>query len=90
MFEPSVGNKIFHELAEVEKEFLEVWGETTCKAVKQTSEGWEVIAQKKNGTKMRVKAKVLIDATELGDIAKQFVKYDIGMESKYDTHEDIA
>ena len=90
LFEPSVGNKIFHELAEVEKEFLEVCGETTCQAVKQTSEGWEVIAQKKNGTKMRVKAKVLIDATELGDIAKRFVKYDIGMESKYDTHEDIA
>ena len=90
LFEPSVGNKIFHELAEVEKEFLEVWGETTCQTVKQTSEGWEVIAQKKNGTKMRVKAKVLIDATELGDIAKQFVKYDIGMESKHDTHEDIA
>lgn len=90
LFEPSVGNKIFHELAEVEKEFLEVWGETTCQTVKQTSEGWEVIAQKKNGTKMRIKAKVLIDATELGDIAKQFVKYDIGMESKYDTHEDIA
>ncbi len=34
LFEPSVGNKIFHELAEVEKEFLEVWGETTCQTVK--------------------------------------------------------
>ena len=34
---------------------------------------------------------MLIDATELGDVAKLLgVKYDIGMESKNDTHEDIA
>ena len=33
----------------------------------------------------------MIDATELGDVAKMCgVKYDIGMESRDDTHEDIA
>ena len=38
-----------------------------------------------------VRAKVMIDATELGDVAKMCgVKYDIGMESRDDTHEDIA
>ena len=38
-----------------------------------------------------VRAKVMIDATELGDVAKMCgVKYDIGMESREDTHEDIA
>ena len=38
-----------------------------------------------------VRAKVMIDATELGDVAKMCgVKYDIGMESRDDTHEEIA
>lgn len=35
--------------------------------------------------------KVLIDATELGDVAASLsVPYDLGMESRYVTHEDIA
>ena len=38
-----------------------------------------------------VEAKVLVDATELGDIAKMCgVPYDVGMESQAVTHEDIA
>ncbi|MDZ7633980.1 MAG: hypothetical protein U5L72_05885 [Bacteroidales bacterium] len=34
---------------------------------------------------------ILIDATELGDISRMCgAKYDLGMDSRYDTGEDIA
>lgn len=52
---------------------------------------WIVAVEDKDGTVRQVQTTVLIDATELGDVAKACgVTYDVGMESRYDTGEDIA
>ncbi len=89
LFEPSVGNRIFQEMTAAE-ENLTVWQRTTVTDVRREAGEWRVKVQ--TGTKNKeLRASVLIDATELGDIAKRCgVTYDIGMESRYDTHEDIA
>lgn len=90
LFEPSAGNKILHEMVGAEKN-LNVWKHSRLKEVKRWKQGWiaKVIIEGK-GTET-VYSKILIDATELGDVAKACgVKYDIGMESRTLTHEDIA
>jgi len=89
LFEPSVGNKILNEMVSREQN-LKVWKESATNSVKKEGDKWFVTIRTGNKTK-RIEAKVLIDATELGDIAKLCgVKYDIGMESRTDTKESIA
>lgn len=90
LFEPSVGNLIFHKMADKERKFLSVWENTGLLSLKHSAEGW-LTRVKCNGVIRTVKAKIVIDATELGDVAKMCgVRYDIGMESRYDTKENIA
>ena len=90
LFEPSVGNKIFHEMVGVEKN-LKVWHNATLVKLERKDDSWIAQIQMKDNTIKKVSAKILIDGTELGDIAKMCgVKYDIGMESRHDTKEDIA
>ncbi len=89
LFEPSVGNRIFHEMA-AEEENLEIWKNTVVLDVDKSGELWKVKVLC-DGQEKTVRAKRLIDATELGDIAKICgVGYDIGMESREVTGEDIA
>lgn len=91
LFEPSVGNRIFHELAEAEPNLSLVF-EAGPTDVKQNDDGsWTVAFVSDNGDKFKVHARMLIDGTELGDIAKQVgVGYDLGMEARSVTGEDIA
>lgn len=90
LFEPSVGNKILHQMASAEKQ-LRVWKEAELQTLKRDGEGWTAQVLLPDGKVKPVCAKVVIDATELGDVAKLCgVRYDIGMESKHDTGEDIA
>lgn len=90
-FEPSVGNKIFRNIISKEKN-LQLLLNTNLISLRHNKEGkW--IAQLKDcdGGTYTISASVIIDATELGDIAKMTgVKYDIGMESRNITKEDIA
>lgn len=90
LFEPSVGNKIFHQMVQTEK-LLSVKKRTVLNNLCKVGQGWRAeIFSESDGTAI-VYAKVVIDATELGDVAKLCgVKYDIGMESRYDTKEDIS
>jgi hypothetical protein len=90
LFEPSVGNRLFKRMAANESA-LDVWCETSVVSVEKLPSGnW--CATVRTGEKIRkITAAVLIDATELGDVAKQCgVKYDIGMESRRATGEAIA
>lgn len=89
LFEPSVGNAIFHEMVQAEKH-LQVWKQTTLKNIRREGKTWVVVVQ--TGSTIRtIYAKILIDATELGDVAKFCgVKYDVGMESCNETQESIA
>lgn len=90
MFEPSVGNRIFHNMMAREKG-ITLWEESEVKAVSRNADGWSIAVARKTGTTDTIKARILIDATELGDIAKICgVAYDTGMESRAVTHEDIA
>jgi hypothetical protein len=89
LFEPSVGNRIFNRMAANEKT-LSVWLETSIVSIERQSDGWRV-AVRSGGQLKYVEAAVLIDATELGDVAKQCgADYDIGMESAQVTNEAIA
>lgn len=90
LFEPSVGNKILHKMTATEKN-LKIWHNALLKDVKREGEYWIAQIMMKDNTLKKVRAKVLIDGTELGDIAKMCgVTYDVGMESRHDTKEDIA
>ena len=89
LFEPSVGARIFRAMADNE-EALTVKFETRATSIERTDEGWTLTLEGADGCQT-VECKVLIDGTELGDVAAQLgVKYDIGMESRHVTGEDIA
>lgn len=89
LFEPSVGARIFRAMAENEA-LLTVKFETEVTSIERTEEGWRIRLQSPLGSQT-ITGKVLIDGTELGDVAASLgVKYDIGMESRTVTGEDIA
>lgn len=89
LFEPSIGARIFHNMAENE-EALTVKYNTEATAIERTESGWKVTLAGKEGSEV-VECKVIIDGTELGDVAASLgVAYDKGMESRHDTGEDIA
>lgn len=89
LFEPHIGARIFRSMADNE-ELLTVAFETSATEILRTEEGWQVMLQGPHG-KRCVAGSVLIDCTELGDVAAgQGVKYDMGMESRSVTGEDIA
>ena len=88
-YEPSVGDSIFKAFAAAEKN-LEVWYRTTIVRAERINDHWKVVLNK-GGVETTVTARILIDGTDLGDVAKMCgVKYDIGMESRFATNETIA
>lgn len=90
MFEPSVGNRIFHNMVSKENG-ITLWEKSEIKSVRHDDGGWTVAVERGPGKVDTLKARILIDATELGDIARMCgVAYDTGMESRNVTHEDIA
>jgi hypothetical protein len=89
LFEPSVGNRIFQQMVASQAN-LHVWHETRFVSAKRSNGVWKVETER-NGKKELIWAKVLIDATELGDVAASVgVPYDIGMEAREVCGEDIA
>lgn len=89
LFEPHIGARIFRSMAEAEEQ-LTVAFEARVEEVKRTADGWTV-TYAKEGKVRTVEAKVVIDATELGDVAASLgVGYDVGMESRHATGEEIA
>lgn len=88
-FEPSVGNKIFQNITAKEKN-LQVYLNSKLLSVEKNKDGWLAHIQREDGVET-ISAKILIDGTELGDVAKMTgVEYQVGMDSKHDTGEDIA
>ncbi|MCU0458940.1 MAG: FAD-dependent oxidoreductase [Bacteroidales bacterium] len=89
LFEPSVGNMIFSRMAEAES-YLKVVNDAVITKVKRRGDTWKVTVRRGN-YRINYTVKILIDATELGDIAARCgADYDIGMDSRYDTGEEIA
>jgi hypothetical protein len=91
-FEPHVGQEILSNMAASCGEFLDLRRETFMSSVSPEGEDdWKVVLRGPTGRKHVVIADVLIDGTELGDVAKACgVEYRIGMEASYDTGESIA
>lgn len=91
MFEPSVGNEIFGNICDAEANLVVLRSATLDSLKRKPSGKWSLLVRCQDGRGLKVKAKVLIDATELGDIAALCqVPWDKGMESREETGEDIA
>lgn len=90
-FEPHVGQEVLTNIAASCGDFLEVRRETSMVSVMKEGETWVVVLKGADGKKYTVLADILIDGTELGDVAKACgVDYKIGMEAASDTGESIA
>ncbi|GAB2545900.1 FAD-dependent oxidoreductase [Rufibacter soli] len=88
LFEPSIGNRMLKELAQEKN--LTIWYTTAWQDLQKHGEGWKVTV-KKGKKKQVIEARLVIDATELGDVmAKAGAKYDIGMDSRSETGEAYA
>lgn len=90
MFEPSVCDSVFKSMAAAEKK-LEVRYRTVVEDPVYRNGRWHLRLVHADGSSRHVTARVLIDATELGDIAKALgVPYDKGMDSAAVTGEREA
>ena len=90
-FDPHVGQEILTNMAQAWGELLDVRRETVVTEVKGEAGDWHVSYRDPRGSKHSIRADVIIDATELGDVAKACgVDYRIGMEASEDTGESIA
>lgn len=91
-FEPHVGQEILTNLTSGCGDLLQVRRETSMVTVNKQEDGlWSVVLRNAEGKEYTVVADVLIDGTELGDVAKACgVEYRIGMEAASETGESIA
>lgn len=90
LFEPSVGNAILQKMVSAEAN-IQVAYNSKWRSVEKTLAGWKVTYNDKNANNITVESKVLIDATELGDVMAYLkVPYYLGMDSKELTSEPFA
>lgn len=90
-FDPHIGQEILTNMTIACGELLDVRREAVVTDVRGEAGDWQVTYIDSRGKRHSVKADVLIDATELGDIAKACgVDYRIGMEASSETGESIA
>lgn len=89
LFEPSIGNRIFKNMASKEKK-LTIFYNSFMTATEKNGDKWTVTINK-NGKEQKYTCSVLIDATETGEVC-QFLKIpaDIGMDSGSHTGESWA
>jgi len=88
LFEPSVGNKILKAMARNAN--LTILYNSSWQKVSKKNKDWqsEVI---QNGKKLVINSKLIVDATELGDIMAYLkIPYRLGMDSQLDTKESFA
>ena len=89
LFEPSVGDSLFKRMAAREPN-LEVRYRTTAAGFDRRDGVWHLEIEC-GGKRERIAARVLIDATELGDVARELdVPYDVGMDATSETGEKEA
>ncbi|MBS1933994.1 MAG: FAD-dependent oxidoreductase [Bacteroidetes bacterium] len=90
-FEPHVADSIFKAWVKKEKSLTVMYRCSFEKTLKENNKITGAVFKKKDGSKIIVKAKITIDATELGDVfANAGVAYDIGTESREYSKENIA
>lgn len=90
LFEPSVGDSILKTMVSAEKNLSVLYNSYPTQIEKEQN-GWLITFKKKGGETFKVHTKLIVDATELGDVAKMAgIPYRIGMDAKSLTGEDIA
>ena len=90
-YESNVGQEVLSNMAASCGEKLDLRRNTKVVSLVGEDGDWIITAKPEKGRKYKVRADVLIDATELGDVAKACgVEYKIGMEASEDTGESIA
>lgn len=96
-FEPKVGADIFKNMA-FKETYLKVLYETKFQSLKRINPsrdiipniegGWSVMFKDKKGKNIRVDTRILIDASEFGDVVKVAgLRYKIGMDNPEETGE---
>ncbi len=89
-FEPKVGEQILEDLSAAEKNLKVEKGLRFVEA-KKLEKGWDVRFEDAAGRGKTVRCKILIDGTELGDVAKACgVAYHIGFDPRSYTGEEMA
>jgi hypothetical protein len=89
LFEPSVGAKILNEMIDTEN-LLTYFPGSSWSNIKREGNFWIVRIASSTGSKY-IKARVLIDGTDLGDVAAESgAQFDIGMESSQYSGESIG
>lgn len=90
-FEPSVGNALFHRMVERESDHLKVMHGCRLISLDKTDKGWNAVVENERQERETIKARIVIDGTEFGDVARMVgMGYDLGMENGSLTGEDIA
>jgi len=81
LFEPSVGNQLLKKMTSGSA-LLDVWYQSRFENIQKDGAGW-LVKVRKGKSSQTVHARVIIDATELGDVmAVAGARYDIGMDSR--------
>lgn len=89
LFEPKVGEKVFEDLCAAESN-LSIVRNTRFESCRKLDKGWEISCIGAGGPATYT-CDVLIDGTELGDVAKAAgVRYHVGMDSPSYGHEAAA
>lgn len=90
-FEPHVGDSIFKAMAKAEKQLSVEYGYHLIKILKEGKKVTGAIFENDAKKQLNVLAKVVIDATDLGDgLALAGAAYDLGMEARSATGESNA
>lgn len=90
-FEPSVGNALLHRMADRVSDRLTVLHGYSLVSLENRDGIWHAVIAGNDGKQSTVEAKIVIDGTEFGDVARMAgIPYDLGMENGRITGEDIA
>ena len=90
-FEPHVGDQIFKSIAGAEKQLSVIYGYHLAGILKNGKQVIGAVFENTKKERLRILAKVVIDATDLGDgLAMAGAAYDLGMEARSVTGEECA
>lgn len=88
LFEPHVGDSVFKAMAAAEKNLEIIYGYYITEILKEGSRVVGAVFSNDEGDKIVVKAKVVVDATDLGDcLPLSDTDYRLGMDSRTETGE---
>ncbi|MBI5009003.1 MAG: FAD-dependent oxidoreductase, partial [Bacteroidia bacterium] len=91
LFEPHTGDSIFKAMAAETNGLKVIYGFYPVSVIKKENKVTGVLFCNEDGEKLQVKAKVVIDATDLGDVLSMAgAEYDLGMDSRDITGEENA